>query len=130
MTSDEYMKAALVSWSKDEHFITHGPGGDSQLLTYLVHALMGMQTESAEFTDMIKKCLIYGKPIDEVNLLEELGDIAWYMNLALNKLGYTWVDMFDRNIAKLKVRFPDKFTPEKALTRDLEAERKALEDDK
>ena len=46
--------------------------------------------------------------------------IAKYYNLDYAKL-------LDNNIAKLKVRFPDKFTEEAALNRNLEEERKTLE---
>lgn len=98
-----------------------------QVLSRLMHAVLGMITELGEFCDPLKKCLIYGKPYDATNLQEELGDSEWYVALAANALEAQLVDIFERNIAKLRVRYPDKFTEQHALNRDLDAERKVLE---
>ena len=93
----------------------------------LVHAAFGMQTETAEFTDALKKALFYGKPLDTVNLKEELGDLLWYVALAMDELGTDFETEMTRVITKLKTRYPDKFTADKALNRDLEVERQVLE---
>ena len=93
----------------------------------LVHACFGMQTETSEFTDAIKKALFYGKDLDVVNLKEELGDLMWYMAIAMDELGTDFETEANRVINKLKVRYPEKFSNEAATTRDLEAERKVLE---
>jgi len=93
----------------------------------LIHAAMGLQTESAEFTDALKKYVFYGKELDKVNLKEELGDMLWYMSIAFSALGTTYEEEQERVINKLKVRYPDKFTEEKAEVRDLMAERTVLE---
>lgn len=93
----------------------------------LLHAAMGMQTEAAEFTDMLKKHIFYGKPLDRVNLIEELGDQTWYERIAIDALETTLVEVYQRNIEKLRKRYPEKFSEEKALNRDLDGERKVLE---
>jgi len=93
----------------------------------LLHAAIGMQTESAEFSDMLKKHLFYGKPLDTVNLMEEIGDQIWYIAMALRSLDTDFETVMERNIAKLKARYPDKFTEELAENRDLEKERSILE---
>ena len=98
-----------------------------QKMIDLQHAALGMVTESAEFTDMLKKHLFYGKPLDEVNLAEELGDQLWYVAMALRALGTDFETVMERNIAKLKARYPNKFTLELAENRDLEKERAILE---
>ncbi len=97
--------------------------GDQRLL----HAALGLQTESAEFSDALKKHVFYGAKLDKVNLKEELGDIFWYMAIACDALGTTFEEEQARVINKLKTRYPDKFTEDKASTRDLDAERKVLE---
>lgn len=94
----------------------------------LLHASMGMVTEAGEFMDMMKKHLFYGKPQDEVNLKEEIGDILWYAAIALEALGTDFSEVMETNINKLKARYPEKFTEDKAINRDLETERKILED--
>lgn len=94
----------------------------------LLHAAMGLCTESGEFMDMLKKHILYGREIDLVNLEEELGDSGWYMALALDELNSSFEKMFGTNIAKLRARYPNKFTEKDALNRDLEKERKILEE--
>lgn len=95
----------------------------------LLHAAIGLQTESAEFSDMLKKALFYGKPIDQVNLKEEIGDLLWYAALALRALNTDFETVMERNIEKLKARYPQKFTEENAIVRDLNKEREILENE-
>lgn len=94
----------------------------------LLHASMGLVTEAGEFQDMLKKHLYYNKPLDRVNLKEEIGDILWYCALALRSLDSDFEEVMDTNIKKLQARFPDKFTEEKANNRDLDKERNILEE--
>lgn len=100
---------------------------ESDLTIRVLHAAMGLCTESAEVMDALKKTIFYGKPLDVVNVKEELGDVFWYLAIACDELGVSFEDIQRRNIEKLKARYPEKFTPEKALNRDLETERKILE---
>ena len=93
----------------------------------LLHAGMGLVTESAEFVDAIKKHLFYGKPLDTTNLKEEMGDMLWYMAIAMDALGTDFDSETQRVIEKLRVRYPEKFTSYHAEHRDLCAEREVLE---
>ncbi len=93
----------------------------------LMHAAMGMCTEAGEFQDQLKRHLFYGKPLDDVNLAEEVGDLLWYCALAANALGVNLADVAEKNIAKLRARYPDKFTEHDALNRDIDNERRILE---
>lgn len=93
----------------------------------LLHAAMGLCTEAGEFMDMLKKHILYGKPLDEVNLKEELGDKLWYAALALDELKSTFEQVMDTNITKLRARYPNKFTERDALNRNLDKEREILE---
>lgn len=93
----------------------------------LLHAGMGLCTEAGEFNDQLKRSIFYGKNIDEINLAEEIGDILWYCVEALNALEVDFQKVMEQNIAKLQVRYGDKFTPEEAITRDLDYERTKLE---
>lgn len=98
----------------------------SEIDSRLLHAAMGLDTESGEFMDALKRWVFYGKPYDPDNLKEEIGDILWYAAQACNALGIDMQDVMDSNIRKLKRRYPDKFSADKAINRDLEAEREAL----
>ena len=98
-----------------------------KLVVRLLHAGMGMCTEAGEFQDQLKRFLYYGKPLDCVNLAEEVGDTMWYLALAANALKLDLVDIATKNIEKLRARYPDRFTEHDALNRDLSAERRILE---
>jgi NTP pyrophosphatase (non-canonical NTP hydrolase) len=93
----------------------------------LDHASKGLCTEVGEFTDALKKHVEYNGPLDLVNLAEEIGDIMWYVALACNALGVDLEDVMEKNIAKLRERYPEKFTEYDATHRNLSAERKILE---
>lgn len=93
----------------------------------LLHAGIGMATESGEFLDMLKKHLYYGKPLDKVNLAEEVGDLMWYCAVAMDVLDIDFNDVLETNIKKLAARYPEKFTEFHAENRDLDSERQILE---
>lgn len=93
----------------------------------LVHAMVGMCTETGEIQDQLKKHLLYGKTLDKTNLVEELGDLMWYIGIMSDELGVSLEEIMEKNIAKLKKRYGDKFTEEAALNRDIDAERAILD---
>lgn len=93
----------------------------------LIHGMVGISTESGELLDALKKHLMYGKSLDLVNIKEEVGDVLWYCALILDEVGASFEDVMKTNIDKLRARFPEKFTEEKAVNRDLDTERKILE---
>ena len=64
---------------------------------------------------------------DAVHAKEEIGDIFWYSAIPVNMFKWTYGDIMFTNIAKLRARYPDKWTQEAALNRDLGAERQILE---
>jgi NTP pyrophosphatase (non-canonical NTP hydrolase) len=99
---------------------------DIQIDARVFHAIIGAMTESAELGEALQKA-ITGKEVDLVNVLEEFGDINWYQAIAVDALKGDFEETLKRNIAKLKARFPEKFTNENAINRDLETERKILE---
>ncbi len=92
----------------------------------LVHYTDGLVTESGEIKDMLKKHIAYGAPLDMVNLREEIGDLFWYIARVCDLQNWTFEEIMDINIDKLQARYPEKFTLDKAVNRDLEKERKIL----
>lgn len=93
----------------------------------LLHAVLGAVDEVGELAKAIKNHLIYGKPLDVINLLEESGDALWFMALLAQTCGTTLEDIAQRNINKLRARFPDGFEIVRAIERDLKVERDNLE---
>jgi NTP pyrophosphatase (non-canonical NTP hydrolase) len=136
MDSNKYLSDSSRTASSDYIRIGERVLGDidkvnvvDKKMVDLLHASIGMQTEAAEFSDMLKKHFFYGKPLDKVNLREELGDQLWYIAMALRALDTTFESVMERNIEKLKARYPDKFTEELAENRDLTKEREILENE-
>ena len=93
----------------------------------LLHAGLGLLTEACEFLEVVENRLFNGYGIDFVNLAEECGDVEWYLAEAANALGAMKSVILQKNIDKLRVRFPNVFTEEHAISRDLETERNSLE---
>ena len=92
-----------------------------------MHGIVGICTEAGELADVYKKHVFYGRALDAANVREEIGDICWYLAILCDTLGTTIEAEMDRNIAKLRQRYPERFTEESANVRDLEAERSVLE---
>lgn len=92
-----------------------------------VHAFFGLLTETGELADGFKRAIFYGKPLDTTNIKEEVGDVFWYLAILCDTLGISFDDCMVANIEKLRKRYPDKYSHEAALNRDLSAERKVLE---
>ena len=113
----------MISSTREESTVFNIQRGDDRLL----HAGIGIATESGEFLDALKKHVFYGKDLDRVNLKEELGDLLWYIAIAMDELGTDFNTEQLRNIAKLSARYPEKFTREAAEFRDLLKERQILE---
>lgn len=98
-----------------------------QKTTDLLHCAIGASTESGEMLDAFKKHIFYGTPLDVVNVGEEIADQLWYLTNLCRLLDLDPEKLMDNNIAKLRIRFPEKFTSEKATNRDLKSERSELE---
>ena len=92
-----------------------------------LHMAIGAATEAGELLDIYKKAFAYNKPIDKTNIAEELGDLLWYTVNLMRMLNFDPEGIMGTNVKKLRIRYPEKFTEEKAINRDLDAEREVLE---
>jgi hypothetical protein len=100
----------------------------------LLHSALGKYGEAGEFLEHLLHQLD-GKPLDLVGVQEELGDDSWYSAPALDEIGKltdtspdtVYQSILDKNIAKLKARYPDKFSLEASEGRDVAVERQILE---
>ena len=83
--------------------------GDDADVPHLLTAALGLTAESGEFTEVVKKILLQGKPYNEENvfhLKRELGDICWYLAQACMALDTTFDEIIEMNVDKLKARYP------------------------
>ena len=108
MTGNEYQKLAMTTLNPE---LTHK--------YILVNGVMGLCGESGETIDIVKKHLHQGHPLDREKLIKELGDIAWYLAETAYALDVSLDEVLERNIAKLKARYPDGFDTEKSIHREL-----------
>ena len=75
----------------------------------LLTAALGLTAESGEFTEVVKKIILQGKPYNEENIFHmkrELGDICWYLAQACMALDTTFEEIIEMNVDKLKARYP------------------------
>ena len=78
-------------------------------LSLLLTAALGLGAESGEFTEVVKKIILQGKPYNEDNVFHmkrELGDICWYIAQACMALDTTFDEIIEMNVDKLKKRYP------------------------
>lgn len=71
-----------------------------------LHAALGICGEAGELADAIKKHVIYGKGLDRENVVEELGDLRFYMEALMNIVGVTDEEVLQYNATKLAKRYP------------------------
>lgn len=90
------------------------------------HSLIGVITEASELAEALLIILITGSS-DDVNILEEFGDIGWYEAIGIDALGGDFEEILNTNIEKLRKRFPEKFTSEHAIERNVDEERNILD---
>jgi NTP pyrophosphatase (non-canonical NTP hydrolase) len=76
----------------------------------LLTAAFGMSAEAGEFTEIIKKVFLQGKPYTEENIFHmkrELGDLCWYLAQACMALDITFEEVLEMNYQKLSARYPE-----------------------
>ena len=78
-------------------------------IPHLLTAALGLTAESGEFTEVVKKIILQGKPYNEDNVFHmkrDLGDICWYLAQACMALDTTFDEIIEMNVDKLKARYP------------------------
>lgn len=105
MTINEYQELAIR---------TLGEGSNTE---HLINGVMGLCGESGECIDIVKKHTFQGHELDREHLLEEIGDVAWYLAVIAHSLNACLDDALTANIEKLKKRYPNGFEAERSINR-------------
>ncbi len=108
MSADGYQKKAIEVCK-----ITDDPK------EMLAHGVFGLASEAGEVSGIMQK-MFQGHDLNEEHLLIECGDALWMICEILTSLGYTLSECMDKNIAKLKKRYPDGFDPARSINRSPE----------
>lgn len=113
---NEYQKECL----RTEAGIKYATDNDGQASSdlRLLNGLMGLNGEAGECIDILKKYLFQGHELDKEHLVEELGDVAWYLSITADALGYSLQEIFRMNIEKLRKRYPNGFEEERSVNRN------------
>ena len=78
----------------------------------LLTAALGLGSETGEFTEIVKKIFLQGKPPTEENIFHmkrELGDIMWYWSTACMALNLDPFEVIEENRVKLEARYGEQF---------------------
>lgn len=108
MNINEYQKLAMTTLNKE-----------LSKKDVLINAVMGLCGESGETIDIVKKHLHQGHELNKDKLIKELGDIAWYLAEAAYALDVNLSDILEENINKLKIRYPEGFSVDKSINREV-----------
>ena len=106
MTVNEYQKLAMT---------TLNPQLSKK--DVLINGVMGLCGESGEAIDIVKKHLAQGHDLDREGQIKELGDIAWYLAETATALDVSLEEVLERNIEKLRKRYPEGFDSERSQNR-------------
>ena len=83
----------------------------------LINGVMGLCGEAGEAIDLVKKHLAQGHELDRDKLIKELGDVAWYLAETAYALDVPLEEVFQRNIDKLRARYPQGFEAKRSIER-------------
>jgi len=122
-SNSELMTVDTAKYLEFVHGVTSAPSLDYPVLsarlseleanganvTQLLTAALGLTAEAGEFTEVVKKIFLQGKPYTEENVFHmkrELGDICWYLAQACMALDTTFDEVIEMNVDKLQARYP------------------------
>ena len=113
MEMNEYQKLAQRTDNRE-----YVPGTIEGIdIDKLLNGLIGLNGESGEAIDLFKKFFFQGHKLDKNKVIEELGDILWYIAQCARALGTDLETIGQYNIAKLVMRYPDGFSVENSIKR-------------
>ena len=107
MTINQYQKEAMRTAS-GMNYKNHG---------MLMNAALGICGEGGEVADLVKKATFQGHTLDKEHIAKELGDVAWYIAVGAQAIGYDLETILQMNVDKLKARYPTGFSTDRSLYR-------------
>ena len=105
----------LVNDYQEKAMTTLNPALDKKDM--LTNSVMRLCGESGEAINIVKKWLMQGHDLDKEHLIKELGDVAWYLAEAATALDGPLETILQRNLDKLRRRFPNGFDTEASVHR-------------
>jgi NTP pyrophosphatase (non-canonical NTP hydrolase) len=98
------------------------PGADilanlDPLDTHLIHMAMGVAGEAGELLDAVKRATIYRHSLDVGNVIEELGDLEFYLEGIRQAIRTSRELVLEKNMVKLSVRYGAVYSDQAARER-------------
>lgn len=106
LTANDYQRMAMRTSGEYEN--------DYEMLRNAVYGLNG---EAGEVIDLLKKHEFQGHDLDWERLVDEAGDVCWYIALLASALGVSLETIMRKNIEKLVKRYPDGFDKSRSINR-------------
>lgn len=107
MTGNEYQQRALRTASAQT------------ARELILNGVMGLSGESGECIDIVKKHMFQGHNLDREKLIDELGDVLWYIAITAAGLDVGLDDIMQHNVDKLRARYPEGFDAERSIHREV-----------
>lgn len=128
---DSFIQESIKNMQRTETSTTY-----SRIRARMLHAIMGIADESGELVEIMLRARFYDQPVDITHYKNELGDLWWYLCLAVDDLAETenktpeeiFREILSINRAKLLARYPEKYSDEQARERNLDAEKEAVQE--
>lgn len=74
--------------------------------------------EAGEVAEQVKKHFFHGHELDKRHMIEELGDVAWYLAVLCDAIGSDLDTVMEENLKKLEQRYPEGFDPYRSQHRN------------
>lgn len=84
----------------------------------LMHMALGIAGEAGEVVDVIKKYAVYDKPLNREHIIEEMGDLEFYLEGLRQILKINRDEVLEMNIIKLRRRYNDTYSDRAAIDRN------------
>ena len=106
MEANKYQELAMVTLNKS-----------LSKKDMLINGVMGLNGESGEVIDLVKKHLFHYHDLDKEKIIKELGDVLWYIAEVCTSLDIDMSEVMEKNIDKLSKRYKDGFSKEASVNR-------------
>ena len=113
MTINEYQKLAM----RTNDGMCDNRLHEKENIGELINGALGLTGEAGEVSDMIKKHVFHGHELNKDEIIKELGNVCWYVALLSYAINVPLEDILQKNVDKLKRRYPEGFSEESSINR-------------
>lgn len=108
-TNDKKSTDRLMNKINDLKIGNRGEDTPEIELGGVLNAALGLSGEVGELNDMLKKWVFHKKQLDAEHLKREISDVCWCLALMCDSFEFSFDEIMQINIDKLKTRYPEGF---------------------